>query len=160
MNRPAERPEGAPILRRFAADGESAGWEGVARLAYKGDGELFHAITRHVLFDASEGLSCQLRYFDIESGGYSTLERHDHPHAVLILRGRGRVLVGGAVYAVEPFDLVHVPGATWHQFRADDTQPLGFLCLVDCVRDRPVRPDPDQLRSLRTDPVIDAFIRP
>ena len=30
----------------------------------------------------------------MQAGGYSTLERHQHAHAVMILRGSGRVLVG------------------------------------------------------------------
>src|SRR2546427_2468983 len=34
------------------------------------------------------------RYFEIQPGGYSTLERHQHPHAVVVLRGRGRVTLG------------------------------------------------------------------
>jgi len=34
------------------------------------------------------------RYFEIQPGGYSTLERHQHPHAVVVIRGRGRVMLG------------------------------------------------------------------
>ena len=65
------------------------------------------------------------------AGGYSTLERHEHMHAVMILRGHGQCLVGEEVRQVKPFDLVTIPSWTWHQFRATEGEPLGFLCMVN-----------------------------
>ena len=65
-------------------------------LPYKEDERaLFKAITRQVLFSDPE-LAGELRYFEVAPGGFSTLERHEHMHAVLILRGRGHCLVGDA----------------------------------------------------------------
>ena len=94
-------------------------WDEVACLPYKEDGTApFKAISRQVLF-AEPRLGCELRYFEMAAGGYSTLERHEHMHAVMILRGHGRCLVGEDVRAVKPFDLVTIPSWTWHQFRAD-----------------------------------------
>ena len=64
-------------------------WEGVAELPYKEDDRaLFKSITRQVLF-ADPQLHGELRYFEVAPGGFSTLERHQHMHAVMILRGRG-----------------------------------------------------------------------
>ena len=64
-------------------------WEGVERLPYKEDGRaLFKSITRQTLF-SDPHLDGELRYFEVAPGGFSTLERHVHMHAVLILRGRG-----------------------------------------------------------------------
>ena len=68
----------------------------------------------------------ELRYFEIAPGGYSTLERHEHVHAVMILRGQGRCLVGGEVRSVAPLDLVSVPPMTWHQFRAGRASRSAF----------------------------------
>lgn len=135
------------------------GWEGVPTRAYKQDpGVPYRDVTRQVLFD-DPALHCQLRYFEVAPGGYTTLERHEHVHAVVIQRGRGRVLVGEAIAAVAPFDLVRVPPKTWHQFRADDDAPLGFLCLVNHDRDRPELPDDAALAALRAKAGIAAFIR-
>ena len=78
---------------------------------------------------------------------------------MLILRGGGRALVGEEVHDVAPFDLVYVPPMTWHQFRADGDAPLGFLCLVACDRDRPIRPGEEDLDALRDHPVIGGFLR-
>ncbi len=144
-----------PVLR-FLPD---SGWEEIAVREYKAEGTHFRDITRRVLFGAEQGLACELRYFEIAPGGHSTLERHDHPHAVVVLRGRGHVLVGREVHAVEGHDLVSIPSGTLHQFRATSGEPLGFLCLVNCERDRPLRPDAAELAELRADPAVRDFIR-
>jgi hypothetical protein len=48
---------------------------------------------------------------------------------------------------------------TWHQFRAAEDAPLGFLCLVSSERDRPQLPSDEDLAALRRNPAIAAFIR-
>jgi mannose-6-phosphate isomerase-like protein (cupin superfamily) len=134
-------------------------WEGVEELPYKEDGRaLFKSITRQVLF-ADPQLSGELRYFEMAAGGFSTLERHEHMHAVLILRGRGHCLVGEEVRAVETRDLVTVPAMTWHQFRATRGEPLGFLCMVNAARDKPQLPSPEDLAKLERNAGIAAFLR-
>lgn len=134
-------------------------WEGVERRPYKEDQQaLFQSISRQVLF-ADPNASAELRYFEVEPGGYSTLERHEHVHAVLILRGGGHCLVGDKVTRIGQNDLVSVPPWTWHQFRATTKEPLGFLCMVDARRDKPQLPSADDLASLNADPQIAAFLR-
>jgi mannose-6-phosphate isomerase-like protein (cupin superfamily) len=134
-------------------------WEGVAELPYKEDDRaLFKSITRQVLF-ADPELDGELRYFEMAAGGFSTLERHEHMHAVLILRGRGHCLVGEEVKAVETRDLVTVPAMTWHQFRATQGEPLGFLCMVNATRDKPQLPSAEDLAKLEANAKIAAFLR-
>jgi mannose-6-phosphate isomerase-like protein (cupin superfamily) len=134
-------------------------WEGIEVRPYKPAGSRFAGVTRQVLFEGGDGLACQLRYFEIDPGGWSSLERHHHAHAVVIIRGGGRVLIGTHIADVAVNDLVRVPSLTWHQFRAPDDAPLGFLCLVDCERDVPERPDEAALAELRDDPAVAAFLR-
>jgi len=134
-------------------------WEGVEELPYKEDVRaLFKSITRQVLF-ADPQLDGELRYFEMAPGGFSTLERHEHMHAVLILRGRGHCLVGEEVRAIETRDLVTVPAMTWHQFRATRGEPLGFLCMVNAARDKPQLPSPEDLAKLERNAKIAAFLR-
>jgi quercetin dioxygenase-like cupin family protein len=133
-------------------------WEGVAHQPYKQDGSApFKDISRQVLFH-EDALGCELRYFEMDAGGYSTLERHEHAHAVMVLRGRGECLVGDEVRPVAPFDLVSIPAWQWHQFRATQGEPLGFLCMVNVQRDRPQVPAEDELVRLRTNPAIATFL--
>lgn len=134
-------------------------WENTDLLAYKEEGSApFKAITRQTLFYEPD-LACELRYFEVAPGGYSTLERHEHRHAVLILRGKGECLIGDTVYAVDTNDLVSVPPWTLHQFRANADAPLGFLCMVNVARDRPVLPDEAQMKALASDPRIAEFLK-
>ena len=134
-------------------------WEGVPELPYKEDERaLFKSITRQVLFSDPE-LRGELRYFEMAPDGFSTLERHEHMHAVLILRGRGHCLVGNEVRPIETRDLITVPPMTWHQFRATRGEPLGFLCMVNAERDKPQLPTADDLAKLEADERIAAFLR-
>lgn len=148
-------PASGPVRRALA----DCRWEGVELLRYKDDGSApFRDVTRQTLFQLPE-LHCEWRYFEVAPGGHSTLECHEHAHAVMIFRGRGRCLVGDRVFDVNERDLVTVPPDTWHQFRADDDAPLGFLCLVNRERDRPRLPGPEDLARLRAEPEVADFIR-
>jgi len=117
-------------------------WQGVEVRAYKDPVEgLFRGVTRQMLAGGGEaGTPCafELRYFEVAPGGFSSLERHGHAHAVVVLRGRGSVLLEGAEHPLAPYDCVWVAPDAPHQFRAAEDEPLGFLCVVDRERDRPV----------------------
>ena len=134
-----------PLVRKHRGDFH---WEGVDVLAYKQEGSApFRDVTRQVLFD-SQDPPAQLRYFEVAPGGHTTLERHEHVHSVMVIRGRGQCLVGERAYELGANDLVNVPPMTWHQFRAAPDHPLGFLCLVPAQRDRPQLPAADELEAL------------
>jgi quercetin dioxygenase-like cupin family protein len=132
---------------RHAADGAFR-WEGVDVREYKQEGTApFKDVTRQVLFEP-EGLPAQLRYFEVAAGGWTTLERHAHVHAVMVIRGKGQALVGDRAYDIAIHDLVTVPSMTWHQFHAAPDEPLGFLCLVASDRDRPQLPAAHEVEGL------------
>jgi quercetin dioxygenase-like cupin family protein len=135
-----------------------ARWREIEVREYKAEGSApFRDVTRQVLFD-DPALASQLRYFEVAPGGHTTLERHEHAHAVVVHRGHGRCLIGDSIYELAEGDLVHVPAQTWHQFRADPMRPLGFLCMVNAVRDRPQLPAAEDLARMRDNPAIAAFI--
>lgn len=134
-------------------------WEDVEVLAYKSEGVApFKGVTRQVLFNDPQ-LAAQWRYFEVAPGGHTTLERHQHVHAVMVIRGRGACLVGQEIHSIGLHDLIHIPPMTWHQFRASENEPLGFLCLVNAERDRPELPGPEELRALRQNPAVAEFIQ-
>jgi quercetin dioxygenase-like cupin family protein len=144
--------------QQFREFREGYRWDDVACMPYKDDGTApFKDISRQVLF-AEPKLGCELRYFEMAAGGYSTLERHDHMHAVMILRGRGQCLVGDEVRPVKQFDLVTIPSMTWHQFRATDGEPLGFLCMVNALRDKPQLPNQQELEALKGHTAVADFL--
>ena len=127
----------SPLVRKHTGNFH---WEAVNVLAYKQEGAApFRDVTRQVLFDSADP-PAQLRYFEVAPGGWTTLERHEHVHAVMVIRGRGQCLVGDKAHDIGTHDLVSVPPMTGHQFRATPDEPLGFLCLVASERDRPQLP--------------------
>ena len=107
----------------------------------------FRGVTRHTLLGAGPGgeagLGFELRYFEVAPGGHSSLERHEHGHAVVIVKGKGAVRLGEATEPVSALDVVYVAPHDVHRFSADAGEGLGFLCVVDRVRDRPVAVDED-----------------
>lgn len=138
------------------ADGHR--WDGVEHKPYKEDDRaLFKDISRQTLF-ARPDLAGELRYFEVAPNGFSTLERHKHVHAVLILCGSGQALVGDHIVTLAQNDLITIPSMTWHQFRATSGSCLGFLCMVDAIRDKPLLPSDADLTVLKADPVIAAFL--
>jgi mannose-6-phosphate isomerase-like protein (cupin superfamily) len=144
-----------PILRKALPDYR---WQGVDMRAYKDEASApFRSVTRQVLASAPD-LKGELRYFEVAPGGWTTLERHEHVHAVTILRGAGRALVGHEVVEIGPLDLVTVPAWAWHQFRAPADQPLGFLCMVDAERDRPQLPTSEERAALEAIPQVARFL--
>jgi hypothetical protein len=75
-------------MKPYVRQTEPFRWEGIPVSAYKSSGTHFSGITRQVVFPGGDGLACELRYFEIEPDGYSSLERHRHAHAIMVIRGR------------------------------------------------------------------------
>lgn len=137
---------------------EDYSWDDVERLIYKQDGSPFKDVTRQVLFNGLGNVPCQLRYFEVKAGGYSTLEHHEHVHLVVIFRGKGQALLGNEVHEVKVGDVISIPPQQFHQFRANEGEPLGFLCLVNVDRDKVKLPTEEELAQLRkTKSVHDFF---
>ena len=119
-------------------------WEGVPVEDYKETTESWKGISRRELIGKrGETTGFHLRYFEIKPGGYSTLEKHEHEHAVFVTRGRGEVQFGCYIYSVEVGDVVYVGPSDAHQFRnpEDASEPFGFLCVVNAERDVPIAVD-------------------
>jgi quercetin dioxygenase-like cupin family protein len=133
-------------------------WQGVERLAYKAEGRDFRGVSRHTLVDIAD-VAFVTRYFEIEAGGYSSLEKHEHAHVVVVLKGRGQVVLGAQVHELRPFDVVYVASQTLHQFMAAAGEPLGFVCVVDRERDRPQPPSDAEIDELLSDPVVAGVVK-
>jgi ribulose-bisphosphate carboxylase large chain len=115
-------------------------WEGVALEAYKATTETWAGITRRELVGKrGESARFQVRYFEIAPGGHSTLEKHEHEHVVIPIRGTGEAQFGCYIYRVGFGDVVYVAPGDPHQFRnpPEAGEAFGFLCLVNAERDAP-----------------------
>jgi quercetin dioxygenase-like cupin family protein len=136
-------------------------WRNIEELVYKDeDGDAtFKDVTRRVLFGEDHADGMEVRYFEVDAGGHTTLEKHEHTHLVIPIKGKGACLVGDEVLPLAIHDLVYVPSWAWHQFRAAEDGPLGFLCLVKVERDRPTLPTSEELAQMKSVQEVSDFIR-
>ncbi|HZH98707.1 MAG TPA: cupin domain-containing protein, partial [Fimbriimonadaceae bacterium] len=117
-------------------------WDGVDRETYKDEPGTWMQVSRRVLsIDAGAGF--EVRYFEVEPGGYTSFEMHRHEHVVLVLRGKGEVRLHDVWHDLGTHDVVRVSTETPHQFRNAGAEPFGILCVVDKERDRPILLDPN-----------------
>ncbi|MEO0588368.1 MAG: cupin domain-containing protein, partial [Planctomycetota bacterium] len=134
---------GDQTVTHLPFDADRFVWRGREPIAYKpadaSEATPFRDVVRHELFGKQgEPAAFDLRYFEIAPGGYSSLEKHQHVHAIVAVRGRGVLKVEGATHELGPMDLAYVPPMAAHQLTpADDGESFGFLCVVDRDRDRP-----------------------
>ncbi len=79
------------------------------------------------------------RWQGVELKGYKAEAApfQDVTRQALLGEAPGKVVLGEETHAIARFDCVYVAPGTQHQFRATGREPLGFLCVVDRVRDRP-----------------------
>lgn len=142
--------------RRRVIRATSSGWHDVEVEGYRPGAAV--GVERHTILggrkaDPSEpGPRMELRYFELQPGAVSRLEKHEHEHYVVIRRGEGYAIVGESVWAVGPNDVVYVAPFEIHQFLNRGEEPFGFYCIVDACRDFPQEPSEEDLTSLRDTP--------
>lgn len=161
--RPTVRPVGS-APKKFSFAGAAFRWTGVEPQAYKfslGDihGMGWRDVTRFTLAGPPAWpVDFELRYFELASGGYSSFEKHTHPHIIIALRGQGRAVVGRELFTLDPFDIVQVPPQTPHRWCNEGREPFGFLCPVAAHRDTPQPLSTDEWAVLRDDPTIAPYV--
>ncbi len=106
-------------------------WDYSSVTAHKYEGGAAPGAVRRILIGRDEGAQdFVVRYFTIPAGGHSAHEHHRHPHAVVIVQGGGRVLLGDTWHEIGVGDAVYIEPDEVHQFRAPDDRPLGFICVI------------------------------
>lgn len=95
-----------------------------------GGKETFSNVNRQNLYTGTDDVAFDVRCFECARDGYTTLEKHEHVHVVMILRGQGKMIVGDEVLDVVPYDLVVIPSMTAHQLVNTGDEPFGFTCLI------------------------------
>jgi quercetin dioxygenase-like cupin family protein len=118
-------------------------WNQITPADYKPSDDSWKGVTRRVFVgETGESPHFHLRYFEVEAGGYTTLEQHEHEHVVTVLRGSGQAVVGCKEFTLSFGDVLYVSPNDPHQFRNDQgSEPFGFLCVVNAERDRPRQAD-------------------
>ncbi|MBN1308116.1 MAG: cupin domain-containing protein [Chitinispirillaceae bacterium] len=131
-----ERNAAVDDLLRF----DDFNWKNRRRTEYKpGEATGFSGVKRIELFGRSGTKTAfDLRYFEIEKGGYSSFEKHLHEHVIIGVRGSGVLFKNGGRLALRPHDIAYIGPFEPHQLRNEHETPFGFYCIVDHNRDWPV----------------------
>jgi len=133
------------------------GWKGVSPEGYAA-GMPDTGVTRHTIVGSRKespedpGPQMELRYFEVQPGAASRLEKHGHEHYVIVHKGRGYAVIGGTPTELRPDDVVYVGPFELHQFVNSGDEPFGFYCFVDSCRDVPQPPNAQELERLRGSP--------
>lgn len=124
------------IIHRFKKleNGEMR-WQDVPVRAYGPENSAADRATRQILIGLDEqSPHFHLRYFAVQPGGHTSLDRHAHDHGVYVMHGRARLLLGAEQYEISVGDVVYIAGDEVHQFVAEGEEPFGFLCIVPANR--------------------------
>jgi mannose-6-phosphate isomerase-like protein (cupin superfamily) len=133
------------------------GWDGVEPTGYTPDAP-GTGVARHTLVgsrkgDPSEpGPQMELRYFEVQPGAASRLEKHEHEHYVIVRSGLGYAIIGDTVTEIAPNDVIYVGPRELHQFVNRGATPFGFYCFVDTCRDFSQAPTDEELARLEASP--------
>ncbi len=131
-NKPVETP---PLIMRSEQKGR---WHNRQQTAYKTDQTLPHAnASRTELIGGDEQTHFELRYFELQPGGFTSLEKHLHTHVIIGVQGIGRLLVDNQQQDFSEHDIAYIPPSSVHQLRNNSDKVFGFYCLVDRNRDKP-----------------------
>ncbi len=143
------------------------GWEGVPVEGYRPGAAV--GVERHTIVggrkgDANEpGPSKELRYFELQPGAVSRLEKHEHEHYVIVKRGIGYAVIVDTVTEIGPNDVIYVGPLEVHQFVNRGDEPFGFYCFVDAMRDfsqEPTQADLDRLTASPAGKIAKPFAVP
>lgn len=132
-------------------------WDGIQRKEYKTDTSCYQGVHRYSLLGEGvdeQELNFQTRYFEVREGGHTSLEFHRHPHSVVIIRGSGSMILQDEVHTLNLHDVIFISPNSLHQFHADQGESLGFICIVDRYRDKPVLPDDAYIKDQVENPDV------
>jgi ribulose-bisphosphate carboxylase large chain len=147
-----EFKQGFSGSNKMGAD-DSSHWMNVALENYKppgGDKPNFKGVSRTELIGRrDESPKFHVRYFEVSPGGYSSLEKHEHEHVVICIKGEGKCIVGQRIWEMNFGDVCYTSPWDVHQFSCPEEkkESFGFFCIVNAERDKPVLVDEHGLAS-------------
>ena len=144
-------------MQRRIIRAAQSGWEGVEPAGYApdapGTGVARHTLVGSRKTDPNEpGPRMELRYFEVQPGAASRLEKHEHEHYVVVREGLGYAVIGDTATEIGPNDVIYVAPLELHQFVNRGPAAFGFYCFVDTCRDFSQAPTPEDLARLESSP--------
>ena len=123
------------IHRQGAMENGELRWQEVQVRVYGPENSGADKATRQILIGPDEqSPNFHLRYFAVQPGGHTSLDKHVHEHGVYILHGQARLCLENSEYELHAGDVVYIGGNEVHQFFTSGQESFGFLCVVPARR--------------------------
>ncbi len=125
-------------IHRQVASTEARTWEYADVPTQEYRSEAAPGVIRRVLVGQEDGASDFIvRYFTVPAGSHTPFDQHPHQHGVVVIQGRGRVLLGDTWNDITVGDAVFTGTNEVHQFEAASDEPLAFICVIPTWAEQP-----------------------
>ena len=85
---------------------------------------------RYLIVEEFGAPNFELRYFELDKRGTSSLDLHPYEHEVFVLKGKGKLDLEGEEYDLREGDAVLIEPNESHRFVQKGEGPFGILCIV------------------------------
>ena len=85
---------------------------------------------RYLIVEEFGAPNFEMRYFELQEGAKTSLDKHGYEHEVFILKGRGKLVLNGIEYKLRPNDAILIEPWEEHQLFQEGEESFGFLCIV------------------------------
>ena len=133
------------------------GWEGIEAAGYApeapGTGVARHTLVGERKSNPSEpGPRMELRYFEVQPGAASRLEKHEHEHYVIVRRGLGYAVIGDTATEIGADDVVYVGTVGTASIRQPRRRAVRLLLFRGYLPRLLASADPEELARLEASP--------
>ena len=98
--------------------------DGINRVYMKG------VSIRYLIVEEFGAPNFEMRYFELQKGRKTSLDKHPYEHEVFVLKGKGRMLINDREYELRPNDSILIEPNEIHRLFQEGEEPFGFLCVV------------------------------
>lgn len=71
-----------------------------------------------------------MRVFSMEENGQTYEHKHEWPHWIYILSGKGSINIGDETYSLTKDNYLFVPGGVKHYFKNEGKKTFEWICIV------------------------------
>jgi quercetin dioxygenase-like cupin family protein len=85
---------------------------------------------RYLVVEEFGAPNFEMRYFELQKGGKTSLDQHPYEHEVFVLKGKGKMLLNGTEHELRQGDAILIEPNEEHRLFQAGEDPFGFLCMV------------------------------
>lgn len=121
-------------IHKFTGDWKNIfKWDGSRTRAYHAN-NVNQVTETWLIGKAEKAENFAFRYYQVGPDGYTREEQHPHDHGILIMQGKGEILIDKEITPVSQGDVIYIPPNALHQLINPGENPLGFLCVIPAKR--------------------------